>query len=143
MNIYQRSVCRRSVRFKSGFVRFRDEQVRFAQHTGIAIKRQCLCLQDMQQTRWEKRKMTSLLMWIIRCRREQLSNSHPPLHAQQPSHSISQMCVVCGHGRWLSLWPSLWAVVDALRFGAYRALRALCSHENSDDHAENVRSSSL
>lgn len=91
----------------------------------------------------KKRKMTSLLMWIIRCRREQLSDSHPPLHTQQPSHSISQMCVVCGHGRWQSLWPSLWAVVDALRFGAYRALRALCSQENSDDHAENVRNSSL
>lgn len=62
----------------------------------------------------EKWELTSL-MWIISCRREQLSDSHPPLQELQPSQSISQMCVGSGLRRRQPFCPFLWAVVEALR----------------------------
>lgn len=118
------------------------------QRAGVAMKLQCLCLQNVQQIRWgEKKKnnqIPALLMWIIRCRREQLSDSHPPLHTHSNHRiSVSLMCDACGRGRRQSLWPSLWAGVDALRFGAYGALTALWSRGCSDDRAQNVCSGSL
>lgn len=118
------------------------------QRAGVAMKLQRLCMQNVQQIRWgEKNKKTqipALLMWIIRCRREQLSDSHPPLHTHSNHRiSVSLMCVACGRGRRQSLWPSLWAGVDALRLGAYGALTALWSRGNSDDRTENVCSGSL
>lgn len=128
MNIYEWSVCSRArrtclkSRWQSGFCPLPKRRQAGAVYASCRQwNAEYVSLATDAIEKWE----LPSLIWIICSRREQLSDSHPPLHALQPSQSISQICAGSGLRRRKPLCPFLGAVVDALRV---KGLIELCKH---------------